>query len=345
MEVSMKGNYWRKKRKKSVLKIGLFWIIISATVIIAFGMTVYMKKSDDKDKSGEVFSGKQNKVNPEELLITYMNFIAEQKYEEMYEMIDVEESGNISKEDFIKRNSAIYEGIEAQNIKVEIVSYNNEQSMVTYRTTLDTVAGNIGFENEAFFVNKGQGYKLVWADSLIFPDLNHADKVKVQLTQAKRGEISDRNGKVLAYMGVASSVGIVPGKLENRDISIQKIADLLEIEPQEIEKKLSAGWVKDDSFVPIKTIQKVEQTELMSKEHDAEIIKENERQEKLLEISGVMITDTEVRTYPLGEAVAHLVGYVQGVTAEDLEEHAGEGYTANRVSLGETEWRVCLKVN
>lgn len=290
-----------------------------------------MKISNDKNKLGEVFSDKQNKVNPKELLITYMNFITEQKYEEMYEMIDVEESGNISREDFVKRNSAIYEGIEAQNIKVEVISYNDEQNMFIYRTTFDTVAGNISFENQAFFVNKGQDYKLVWSDSLIFPDLNHADKVKVQITQAKRGEILDRNGKILAYMGVASSVGIVPGKLENRDVSIPKIADLLEMESEEIEKKLSAGWVKDDSFVPIKTIKKVEQAELMSKEHNEEIIRESERQEKLLEISGVMISDTEVRTYPLGEAAAHLVGYVQGVTAEDLEEHQGEGYTANSV--------------
>ena len=40
--------------------------------------------------------------------------------------------------------------------------------------------------------------------------------------------------------------------------------------------------------------------------------------EKLLEIPGV-ISDVEVREYPLGEAAAHLVGYVQSVTAEDLE--------------------------
>ena len=44
-----------------------------------------------------------------------------------------------------------------------------------------------------------------------------------------------------------------------------------------------------------------------------------------------MISDVEVREYPLGEAAAHLVGYVQSVTAEDLEEHAGEGYTSNSV--------------
>ena len=71
--------------------------------------------------------------------------------------------------------------------------------------------------------------------------------------------------------------------------------------------------------------------ELMKIEQDEEVLKENERQEKLLEIPGVMISDTEVREYPLGEAAAHLVGYVQSVTAEDLENHAGEGYTANSV--------------
>ena len=52
---------------------------------------------------------------------------------------------------------------------------------------------------------------------------------------------------------------------------------------------------------------------------------------QLLAIPGVMITDASERVYPLGEAAAHLVGYVQNITAEELEEHEGEGYTANSV--------------
>ena len=89
---------------------------------------------------------------------------------------------------------------------------------------------------------------MVWDDSLIFPELGSTDKVKISTTQANRGDILDRNGRVLAGKGVASSVGIVPGKLEDRDESIQQIAELLEIEPEVIEKKLSAKWVKEDSF-------------------------------------------------------------------------------------------------
>lgn len=214
---------------------------------------------------------------------------------------------------------------------VQIIAYDEEQMSVTYQTAFDTVAGTISFENEALFLKGEDGYKLVWDDSMIFPNLTSADKVRVSTTQAERGEILDRNGRVLAGKGTASSVGIVPGKLENKEEAIAKIAELLEIAPEVIEKKLSAKWVKDDSFVPIKIIPKVEKIELMKYKPDQKVLKENERHETLLEIPGVMISDVEVREYPLGETAAHLVGYVQSVTAEDLEEHAGEGYTANSV--------------
>ena len=314
----MKKGKSRHKRKKS----RLLWIAIAVIGMAAITVAVCvagMFKKEDVWKT------------PEELLVEYMNHIPAQEYEQMYAMLHIEASGNVSQEDFIKRNSAIYEGIEIQNMAVEIIAYDEEQLTVTYQTSFDTVAGEISFENEAFFLEGEDGYKLVWDNSLIFPNLASTDKVRVSTTQANRGEILDRNGRVLAGKGTASSVGIVPGKLENREEAIAKIAELLETTPEVIEKKLSAQWVKDDSFVPIKTIPRVEEIELLKVEPDEDVLKEKERHESLLAIPGVMISDVEVREYPLGEAAAHLVGYVQSVTAEDLEEHAGEGYTANSV--------------
>ena len=314
----MKKGKSRHKRKKS----RLLWIAIAVIGMAAITVAVCvagMFKKEDVWKT------------PEELLVEYMNHIPAQEYEQMYAMLHIEASGNVSQEDFIKRKSAIYEGIEIQNMAVEIIAYDEEQLTVTYQTSFDTVAGEISFENEAFFLEGEDGYKLVWDNSLIFPNLASTDKVRVLTTQANRGEILDRNGRVLAGKGTASSVGIVPGKLENREEAIAKIAELLETTPEVIEKKLSAQWVKDDSFVPIKTIPRVEEIELLKVEPDEDVLKEKERHESLLAIPGVMISDVEVREYPLGEAAAHLVGYVQSVTAEDLEEHAGEGYTANSV--------------
>lgn len=317
----MKKGKSRNRRKKT--RSRLLWIAIAVIGIAAVISAVCV--------AGMLETKENAWRTPEELLVEYMYHIPKKEYEEMYAMLHVEASGSISQEDFIKRNSAIYEGIEVQNMAVRIIAYDEEQMTVTYQTSFDTVAGTISFENEALFLKDEEGYKLVWDDSMIFRNLTSTDKVRVSTTQAERGEILDRNGRVLAGKGTASSVGIVPGKLENREEAIAQIAELLEITPEAIEKKLSAKWVKDDSFVPIKTIPRVEEIELMSISPDEEVLKENERHEKLLEIPGVMISDVEVREYPLGEAAAHLVGYVQSVTAEDLEEHAGEGYTANSV--------------
>lgn len=277
------------------------------------------------------FCSDRGRETPQELLAEYMKHIPEKEYGKMYAMLDKETARDISEEEFITRNSAIYEGIGTKDMVVKVTEYDEGKRTVKYHASFDTVAGKISFDNEATFVKEGDGYRLVWEDSLIFPGLEADDKIKVSVTQAERGQILDRNDRVLAGKGTASSVGIVPGKLEDRERSVEEIAELLALEPEVVEKKLDAQWVKEDSFVPVKTVAKVSELDLLAVDPGDEAAVEARRQEKLLAIPGVMITDVEVREYPLKEAAAHLTGYVQSVTAEDLKEHAGEGYASNSV--------------
>lgn len=319
----MRKKLRRGRRKKNSKKA--IWIAVSVlAVVCAAGGIV----------TAVLLNEKKTQEKPEDVLTKYMSHITKQEYEEMYRMIAAEESGNITQEDFVTRNSNIYEGIGTQNVKIEnITSEKGKGGAVTvsYQSVLDTSAGKISFDNEVEFVKEEKKYALVWNDSVIFPDLEAGDKVRVSTTEAKRGRILDRNGTVLAGEGTASSVGIVPGKLEDRQAALEQVGSLLGMDAETIEKKLDAGWVQDDSFVPLKTIPKLEEIDMMTEETDEETLKEQDRQNQLLEIPGVMISDTEVRTYPLKEAAAHLTGYVQSVTAEDLEEHAGEGYNSNSV--------------
>ena len=158
----------------------------------------------------------QNWKTPEELLVQYMNYICEQNYEAMYSMLDAQDPFYPEKEQYIKRNANIYEGIEIENLNVSnIVSKEQEEKKITvsYTAAFDTAAGNVHFDNQAVFVKKKDGYQLRWRDSLIFPDLLESDKVQVRASQAERGKILDRNGKALAGTGTASSVGIVPEKM------------------------------------------------------------------------------------------------------------------------------------
>ncbi len=103
------------------------------------------------------------------------------------------------------------------------------------------------------------------------------------------------------------------------------------MDPETIRNCLDAAWVTEDSFVPLKTVPKVSELDLMALEPEEDVLAEKARQDVLLAIPGVMISDVEVRTYPFGAAAGHLTGYVRNVTAEDLEEHAGEGYNENSV--------------
>ena len=258
-----------------------------------------------------------------------MACIASQEYGKMYQMISKEESGGITEEEFIERNANIYEGIEAENIKIQLLDSGKEKDVVLYECTMDTIAGEIHFENSACFVEGESGYELVWEDSLIFPQLAPEDKVQVLTESAQRGKILDRNGKVLAGKGVASSVGLVPEKMEEN--SVKELAALLKIDEESIQTALSASWVSEDSFVPIKTIPKEGVPDVMDMLLGEAFAEEGSLEQALLQVPGVMITDVEVREYPLKEAAAHLVGYVQSVTAEDLKEHEGEGYTSGSV--------------
>lgn len=279
----------------------------------------------------EVFEKKAYHKMPDELLDRYMSFIEKRDYEKMYEMIAEKESGNVTKDYFVKRNSDIYGGIEASNVAVDIIEFDKKTETVTFVISFDTIAGNISFENKASFIKIKDKYKLLWDDSLIFPELNSSDKVRVSKIKARRGEILDRDGNMLAGEGTATMVGLVPKEIKDSDADILKIAELLETDKEAIKEKLGQEWVNEDSFVPIKALPKVKEADLMTLQPDEMLLEEKKRQEELLAIPGVMFSDTQVREYPLGEAAAHLIGYVQDVTSDDLKEHSGEGYTNDSV--------------
>ena len=262
-------------------------------------------------------------VQPEELLSAYIDLLNQEDYADMYDFLTEEAQETTDKETYVNRYKNIYGGIEASDVRIDIADEGDkkdekaETQRVRYTLTMDTIAGELSFDTTAIFTKNEDGdYKMSWDSQDIFPNLYNEDTVKVVTTQAKRGNIYDRNQVELAREGIASSVGLVPGKLpEDRDGAIAQLSELLEISTEKIEKALSAGWVRDDTFVPLRTVAK-----------DAMELKE-----KLLEIPGVMISDTKVRFYPFGEKAAQLTGYVQNITAEELEKRTGQGYNRNSI--------------
>ena len=290
-----------KKKKGSSKKTVVITIIVLLIVAIAITCgVVYM--NTPKEKS-------------EDVLAKYFSLLNDKNYTELYSLISSESKNKISEEDFITRNQNIYEGIDAVNIKIEITNKEKENNTekISYNEEMSTSAGNISFTNTVNLVKEEKEYKINWSSSMIFPELRDTDKIRVSSIESERGEILDRNDVKLAENGKISSIGIVPGKLsENKEQDIQKISELTGVSVEYINNQLSASWVSDDTFVPIKKVA----------------TNETELKNQLLEIQGIQINSTDARVYPLGKEAAHIIGYVQTINAEELEERAGQGYSS-----------------
>ena len=263
---------------------------------------------------------------PEDVLKSYTSAINEKNYEKMYSMIS-KDSG-ISKEDFITRNKNVYEGIDAENITIEI-NEDKQGDNLSFKTTMDTSAGQISFTSKALFEKEDGIYKLQWNSNMIFPNLNNEDKVRVTTAKGTRGSILDRNGTLLVGESDMYSVGFVPGKIDSttREQDIAKVAELLDMSVDTINSKLSESWVKDDLFVPLKNISYT----------DADT------KAKLLAIKGIALSTVKGRVYTLGEKAAHLTGYIGSITQEELDAHKGQGYTTSskigKIGL-ESLWKI-----
>ena len=290
-----------KTKKGSSKKTVVITIIVLLIVAIAITCgVVYM--NTPKEKS-------------EDVLAKYFSLLNDKNYTELYSLISSESKNKISEEDFITRNQNIYEGIDAVNIKIEITNKEKENNTekISYNEEMSTSAGNISFTNTVNLVKEEKEYKINWSSSMIFPELRDTDKIRISSIESERGEILDRNDVKLAENGKISSIGIVPGKLsENKEQDIQKISELTGVSVEYINNQLSASWVSDDTFVPIKKVA----------------TNETELKNQLLEIQGIQINSTDARVYPLGKEAAHIIGYVQTINAEELEERAGQGYSS-----------------
>lgn len=287
--------------KNKKLIIGIVGILIVVAILIGVGCMWYSKKKESEKALN----------NPEEVVSVFTDYIKNKNYSDAYELLTEESKAKISKEDFNEKYEQIYGKIYISDIEVNNVSVNKtdvNNSKVSYNSKIKSPYGDIAFDNNIDLKRQDdKKYYINWDYNLIYPGLEKTDKFNIKKTYAKRGSLIDRKGVLLAGGGYIASVGLVPGWMneETKTQDIAKVAELLGITVENINKKMSASYVKSDTFVELATISKEKQTTLIG----------------LGEISGVKIKDVASRVYPLGEKAAHITGYVQKANAKDLEKN------------------------
>ena len=252
----------------------------------------------------------QGKSN-EQVVTEYFELLKKKNYKQMYQMLNTKTVYTPTQKYFVEKYKEFYEEIDAKNIQIKILD--EQDSVIEYLIYIDTLAGRITYRNKVGVKNE----QIQFNKELIMDGYTDGCKIKITTyNPEKRGRILDRNGKVLAEDGKGYSVGLVKGKL-NGENDYGQIAQYLETDVETLQKKMSASWINDDSFVPIKTVSEATKNDLINK--------------NILGINGVKISTVSIRTYPYDKVASHIVGYVQNVNAEDLKKHKNEGYNSTSV--------------
>jgi len=255
------------------------------------------------------WTSKQRKEHAQETANSFIYALEDQDYNQLANTLSsssLEEIG-YTKEKVEERYIAIYGGIGADDLEISNMELeeNKEDNSFNLRYDLNMMTSLGELETQSYKANlqeKDKDFFVDWNTHLIFPEMDGEDTIQIQFTSGNRGDILDRNGELLAGEGKAWKVGLHPAQLKEgrgQEENLKEIAETFDTSVEHLEELLSAEWVTDESFVPFTLANEGETPEL----------------------AGVVYQESTARTYPLGEAGAHLIGYIGEVYAEDIEEN------------------------
>ena len=132
-----------------------------------------------------------------------------------------------------------------------------------------------------------------------------------------RGNILDRNGKVLVGSRLSHSVSIWPVALPKDDAEkrqvIERLAQILDVPVEEIDERLAQSSYNLNKSVPISRGVSSAQTTALA--------------EYAAELPGIRVEAEAVRNYPRGDLAAHVLGYtgeLNDIELEELKDDPGE---------------------
>lgn len=147
--------------------------------------------------------------------------------------------------------------------------------------------------------------------------------VRIIPITAPRGEIRDRNGRLLV-----DNKPVYTLSLSFFGVSEQKKQEVKELLAQILSGDKKVGkpasyWLKEIDSRLEKQTRPYEPVKVAADISWETVVQVRERQ---TELPGVIVEEEPVRNYPCGELLAHVLGYVREMNEAQLEAHRDEGY-------------------
>ncbi|OOV38460.1 penicillin-binding protein 2A [Staphylococcus sp. MB371] len=272
-------------------------IIAIVIVIIAVGSSVFFYASKDK------------KINET------IDAIEDKNVKQVFKNSTYQSKNDNGEVEMTDRPIKIYDSLGVKDINIkdrDIKKVSKNKKQVTAKYELQTNYGKINRDVKLNFIKEDKDWKLNWNQSAIIPGMKKNQSINIEPLKSERGKILDRNNVELATTGTTHEVGIVPNNVSTSDY--KAIAEKLDLSESYIKQQTEQDWVKDDTFVPLKTVQDM-----------------NQDLKNFVEKYHLTSQETESRQYPLEEATTHLLGYVGPINSEELKQKAFKGYKKDAI--------------
>lgn len=255
--------------------------------------------------------------NAEAAATEFLNALQKDEFESMYAMLAKSSRDAIPVEDFSKRWNTSLNEMSVSSIEYSIVSsqVSPKNSEVGYSITYKTVlAGDIQRNIVMRLSNEEGGWKVIWDDGLILPELVGGNSVLMEYSIPARGDIYANDGLPIVSQSDAFAFGI---QTEQIDIDMigaltGELGKLCGYDPEYIQDLI-------DGYGPGYYIPMCEGTRAEA--------------QRLLSISpgGLVYAEYKSRYYFETGLAPQAVGYTQAIFPEELDAYRRLGYNGSEV--------------
>lgn len=289
--------------------------------------------------SALILSGcSEEPLSPEEPFETYIRHWEQGNYDGMYQLLEEASKDLIDQQewDFAERYQKVYGDLEIDGITVEYERIDFDEgdldleelaeAVYPVEVSMPSMAGDIRYTTEVRLIknmetvegeeasgeDRENPWEVVWEPTHLLKGMEApTDTIGISLEQPIRGEIYDREGRGLGVNGRIYQASIVPEAAEDLEETIEAFSEVLGLSRDRVESLANQYPNRPDWAAPVQRISR-----------------EDPRISELLEISGVLLSEIDGREYPGGAYTGHLIGHVGPITAEELENREGEGYSS-----------------
>lgn len=140
-----------------------------------------------------------------------------------------------------------------------------------------------------------------------FQTLSDRNRISLRLIPAGRGEIMDRFGVPLAINSQNFRAFMVPEQAQDVEATLQKLSQILPVTETD-KQEVRAEMKRHRKFTPILVKENLTWDDMARAELN------------LPDLPGISMDEGEIRSYPFGDATAHIIGYVGRVSESEMTD-------------------------